>query len=156
MDRITHQARGLVHYHQSSALQICHHIKFIMASALKKIYHAYCNEVNIFNRSAICRKEGKGFGKAPPPPKSTPVNQSEITQGEKRFELEPYNVEEWREWLDTLKKERKAGTDHLYVQVQLDGSVRSSGEGAPSWERLLNDLPVLDSLRTRITDGLRR
>lgn len=103
----------------------------------------------------VCRKEGKGFGKAPPPPKPS-TSSPELPTAGKRFELEPYDIEEWREWLKALKTERKASTDHLYVQVQLDGSVRTSGEGAPSWERLLNDLPTLDSLRTRVTDGLRR
>lgn len=104
----------------------------------------------------MCRKDGKGFGKTSPPPKPASPTPQELQTAGKKFELEPYDLEEWREWLLTLKNERKASTDHLYVQVQLDGSVRSSGEGAPSWERLLNDLPTLDSLRTRITDGLRK
>lgn len=101
------------------------------------------------------RKESKGFGKAEPP-KPAITKPEQLPVAGKKFELEPYDLEEWRAWLENLKKERKAGTDHLYVQVQLDGSVRTSGEGAPSWERLLNDLPTMDSLRTRVTDGLRR
>ena len=44
----------------------------------------------------------------------------------------------------------------MYPQVQLDGSVRSSGVGSPNWQSLVQDLPPLDSLRTRITDGLRQ
>jgi hypothetical protein len=39
-------------------------------------------------------------------------------------------------------------------QVQLDGSVRASGAGMPPWERWKDDLPELDSLQTRLTDGV--
>ena len=39
------------------------------------------------------------------------------------------------------------------VQVQLDGSVRSSGVGAPPYQKLVEYLPELGSLTTRLTDG---
>jgi hypothetical protein len=39
-------------------------------------------------------------------------------------------------------------------QVQLDGTVRSSGTGTPPWGRFLGDLPTLDSVRTQMTDGI--
>lgn len=39
-------------------------------------------------------------------------------------------------------------------QVQLDGAVRTSGTGVPPWERWLGELPELDSLQTRLTDGV--
>ena len=42
------------------------------------------------------------------------------------------------------------------MQVQLDGTVRASGGGAPPWQRLVNDLPEVDSLQTRLSDGLGR
>jgi len=42
----------------------------------------------------------------------------------------------------------------LLLQVQLDGTVRSSGAGTPPWERFVSDLPPLDSMRTQITDGI--
>jgi hypothetical protein len=40
------------------------------------------------------------------------------------------------------------------MQVQLDGTVRSSGAGTPPWERFVGDLPPLDSVRTQMTDGI--
>jgi hypothetical protein len=40
------------------------------------------------------------------------------------------------------------------VQVQLDGSVRTSGINAPSFAKLVDDLPPLDSIRTGFTDGV--
>lgn len=39
-------------------------------------------------------------------------------------------------------------------QVQLDGTVRTSGLGAPSWAKLVDDLPKLDDIRTGFTDGI--
>ena len=41
------------------------------------------------------------------------------------------------------------------MQGQLDGSVRRSGEGSPPWQVFCDDLPAMDSIRTRVTDGLR-
>ncbi len=41
-----------------------------------------------------------------------------------------------------------------YVQVQLDGRVRSSGLGMPPWAKFVGDLPPLDSARTMFTDGI--
>lgn len=38
--------------------------------------------------------------------------------------------------------------------MQLDGTVRRSGTGMPPWGKLLDDLPALDDVRTRITDGI--
>ncbi len=40
------------------------------------------------------------------------------------------------------------------AQVQLDGTVRSSGRGTPDWAKFVDDLPRLDSVRTRFTDGI--
>lgn len=42
----------------------------------------------------------------------------------------------------------------MIVQIQLDGSVQRSGLGIPPWDRWLDDIPMLDSLQTRITDGI--
>lgn len=44
----------------------------------------------------------------------------------------------------------------LPLQVQLDGSVRSSGAGLPPWSRLVDDLPELSDVRTKLTDGMGR
>jgi hypothetical protein len=43
--------------------------------------------------------------------------------------------------------------DSYYVQVQLDGSVRASGTGCPPWRQFLDDIPPLDDVRTKFTDG---
>ena len=43
---------------------------------------------------------------------------------------------------------------NVWMQVQLDGTVRASGLGTPPWQKLAADLPPLDSLRTKVTDGI--
>jgi hypothetical protein len=40
------------------------------------------------------------------------------------------------------------------MQVQLDGSVRTSGTGEPSIARIIEDMPRLDSVRTGFLDGM--
>ena len=42
----------------------------------------------------------------------------------------------------------------LCAQIQLDGTVRSSGLGSPPWGKLVEDLPPLGSWRTTLTDGI--
>ena len=42
----------------------------------------------------------------------------------------------------------------MAVQIQLDGSVQRSGVGIPPWDRWLDAIPELDSLQTRLTDGI--
>lgn len=39
---------------------------------------------------------------------------------------------------------------NVYVQVQLDGSVRASGEGTPPWDKLMSDIPTMDSIRSKL------
>lgn len=41
--------------------------------------------------------------------------------------------------------------ENVYVQVSLDGTVRSSGLGVPPWERFVGDLAPLDDVRTKLT-----
>ena len=103
----------------------------------------------------MCRPS-KGFGKQELSAAAATSQKDGATTSGRQFELEPYNADEWKDWLTELKQAANVTGDHLYVQVQLDGSVRSSGIGAPQWQRLCDQLPALDSFQTRITDGLRR
>ena len=41
----------------------------------------------------------------------------------------------------------------VYAQVQLDGSVRASGTGVPPWKQWIDDIPEMDSVRTKFGDG---
>jgi hypothetical protein len=72
----------------------------------------------------------------------------------RKWELTPALPAEWRAWLDDKAKGAGIAGSTFYVQVQMDGSVRASGAGPPPWDRLVADLAPLDSLQTKLTDGL--
>lgn len=61
-----------------------------------------------------------------------------------------------QEWIEEQKE--FAGLErskrNVWVQIQLDGTVRASDVGSPPWARLLADLPPLDSFKTKVTDGI--
>ncbi|KAK9867288.1 hypothetical protein WJX84_000351 [Apatococcus fuscideae] len=102
-------------------------------------------------------KPSKGFGQQAPAAGKEEVPKAKASKGETdRWQLEVAGKEEWLQWLAQQRREAAAEGDTVYVQVQLDGTVRSSGGGAPPWQRLVNDLPEVNSLQTRLTDGLGR
>ena len=96
------------------------------------------------------RGGGKGFGAQPSAPPPSP------TAAERGWKLSPSSPAEWRAWLDETAADAGIGGASFYVQVQLDGRVRASGVGAPNWALLARDLPPLDSLQTKLTDGAAR
>lgn len=74
----------------------------------------------------------------------------------KDWQLTPSNAAEWRDWLDNAASRAGLPGMTFWVQVQLDGSVRSSGAGAPRWDSIVRDLAPLDSMMTKLTDGVAR
>eukprot|EP00199_Chlamydomonas_sp_CCMP681_P000535 CAMPEP_0119113798 /NCGR_PEP_ID=MMETSP1180-20130426/45215_1 /TAXON_ID=3052 ORGANISM="Chlamydomonas cf sp, Strain CCMP681" /NCGR_SAMPLE_ID=MMETSP1180 /ASSEMBLY_ACC=CAM_ASM_000741 /LENGTH=471 /DNA_ID=CAMNT_0007102049 /DNA_START=9 /DNA_END=1424 /DNA_ORIENTATION=- len=111
------------------------------------------------------RPEGKGFGNkdAAEAPTSSSVAPPEpglgVQETDKKWRLVPYQVVEWKEWVDGQKEFaglQKGAKDavNTYVQVQLDGTVRTSGRGMPDWAKFVDDLPPLDSVRTTMMDGI--
>lgn len=75
---------------------------------------------------------------------------------DRRWRLKAHDVDEWLGWINTQKAAAKVTGDNVWVQVQLDGTVRSSGVGMPPWPKFLDDLPELGDVRTKWTDGLGR
>ena len=71
----------------------------------------------------------------------------------KKWKLSPYDVEEWKKWVQSLGVDDTGATTEVYAQIQLDGVVRSSGKGSPPFEKLISDIPELDSMQTRFGDG---
>ncbi len=61
-----------------------------------------------------------------------------------------------QEWIAEQRSSAGVPVDqpNVWVQVQLDGSVRTSGRGIPPWEKLLEELPPLDSIRSTLLDGI--
>ncbi|KAJ9527361.1 hypothetical protein QJQ45_025630 [Haematococcus lacustris] len=102
----------------------------------------------------------KGFGQAKPGPATQEEEeaQEQVGLGEaaKKWRLKAFDVIEWREWMEAQRAfvNMPADSTNVYVQVQLDGTVRTSGRGRPNWEKLVADLPPLDDVRTRFTDGI--
>ncbi|KAK9816632.1 hypothetical protein WJX72_003075 [[Myrmecia] bisecta] len=97
------------------------------------------------------KASGKGFAKtAPKLPESATVSKAD-----QKWELKAYGTDEWIAWVATqLKAAGKAESGNAYIQVQLDGTVRSSGLGIPPWQKFIDDLAELDSVRTKMTDGI--
>ena len=102
----------------------------------------------------------KGFGAAPDAKadggkaKAAGTAAAGLSSKDRKWQLKAADEAEWAAWLAEQKRAAGIQADAVYVQVQLDGSVRSSGVGAPSWQQLVDDLPELDSVRTKLTDGV--
>ncbi|KAG2446119.1 hypothetical protein HXX76_000718 [Chlamydomonas incerta] len=111
-------------------------------------------------------KDGtKGFGDeaarkaaaagAEPKPKKVSVLGG-IVDADKKWRLEAYDADEWKAWILEQKEFSGLSTaePNCYIQVQLDGTVRTSGTGSPPWDKLVDELPLLNDVRTRLTDGV--
>ena len=90
-----------------------------------------------------------------------------VKQSEKRWKCEPVEADDWEAWTVSMmnvnrdKEKRgdgeaqlsgKANEEYcLYAQLQLDGSVRTSGNSVPPFRQWLDDIPELDDVRTKWT-----
>lgn len=72
---------------------------------------------------------------------------------DRRWQVEAFDLPAWESWLREQVKGANNAQLNYYVQVQLDGTVRASGVGNPPWEKFIVDLPPLDDVRTKLTDG---
>lgn len=99
----------------------------------------------------------KGFGVADSKAKDSKAKPAAAAAGlsskDRKWQLKAAEEGEWAAWLKEQRRAAGMDSEAVYVQVQLDGSVRSSGPGAPSWQQLVDDLPELGSVRTKLTDG---
>lgn len=98
----------------------------------------------------------KGFGGSggEAKPAAAPKAAAGLSSKDRKWQLKAANEEEWMQWLQQQKAAAGISADAVYVQVQLDGTVRTSGVGGPSWQQLVDDLPELSSVRTKLTDGV--
>ena len=102
-----------------------------------------------------------------------------VMQSEKRWKCEPVQIDDWEKWtvsMMNVNNKDKGDNDNnkymnnnnnnvdenmfdakindaycLYAQLQLDGSVRTSGNGMPPFKQWLDDIPEMDDVRTRLT-----
>ena len=77
-----------------------------------------------------------------------------------KWVLKVHDEQEWGQWLTKQQQLLKNKTissanvgNLLYIQIQLDGSVRASGVGMPPWSKFIDDIPEMDDIRTKFTDG---
>ena len=101
--------------------------------------------------------DAQGFGKAKVTPSAergpevAPEPALAGTSAPSRFQLEPAVPEAWEAW--AAEQMQEAGGNEgrgLYVQLQLDGTVRSSGLGTPDWDDLAQ-LTAKKSVVAKIT-----
>jgi tetratricopeptide (TPR) repeat protein len=83
------------------------------------------------------------------------LKEGQVPKEDRRWQLVAANLEEWSAWVSEQTKSAGIATpgDNYYVQIQMDGSVRASGAGIPPWKKFLDDIPPLDDVRTKFTDG---
>lgn len=110
---------------------------------------------------------GKGFQYSTPSSTSSvsEASPTSITNNSNnkssKWVLKVHDEQEWGQWLtkqQQLLKNKAISTANnagnlLYIQIQLDGSVRASGVGMPPWSKFIDDIPELDDIRTKFTDG---
>lgn len=72
--------------------------------------------------------------------------QDPVPTEDRKFRATPLSFDKWNRWLEEQKSEAKIGDGvGVYVGLRMDGRVRSSGKGAPPFERFVNELPPTDS-----------
>lgn len=116
-----------------------------------------CLTIYLPCRSGDGGAASKGFGKVTKPEGSAVVKAAgKVAASDSKWELTAYAVDEWLAWIEQQKAVAGVKGDNVYVQIQLDGTVRASGTGSPPWQKFLDDIPPLDDVRTKFTDGIGR
>ncbi|CAM6090303.1 unnamed protein product [Calypogeia fissa] len=109
------------------------------------------------------KKRGFGSSEKPSPPSSpAPVGDDfekraadaaakAIIQAERKFKAEAVSPAEWERWIRDQQQSEGVtpGTD-VFIVLRLDGRIRKSGRGMPDWQDLINELPPLDALISKL------
>ncbi|CAI5474867.1 unnamed protein product [Closterium sp. Yama58-4] len=74
-----------------------------------------------------------------------------VAEADRRLKAEAVSPGEWDQWVRSQQKAEKVaeGSD-AFIVLRLDGRVRKSGTGMPDWADLINELPPLDSLVSKL------
>ncbi|KAF6144348.1 hypothetical protein GIB67_024575 [Kingdonia uniflora] len=77
-----------------------------------------------------------------------------IVKRKRLWQLVPVFPFEWTSWLDEQKKLANVAPEApVYISLRLDGRVRGSGVGSPSWNILTAQLPPVKGLWSGLLDG---
>ncbi|KAL5795578.1 hypothetical protein ACOSQ2_000398 [Xanthoceras sorbifolium] len=72
-------------------------------------------------------------------------------KAEIRFKAEVVSPEEWERWIkDQQKSEGVTPGEDVYIILRLDGRVRRSGKGMPDWQQILQELPPMEALLSKL------
>ncbi|KAL6208441.1 hypothetical protein ACLB2K_019390 [Fragaria x ananassa] len=72
-------------------------------------------------------------------------------KAEIRFKAEVVSPEEWESWIrDQQKSEGVTPGEDVYIILRLDGRVRRSGKGMPDWQQILQELPPVEALLSKL------
>lgn len=117
----------------------------------------------IFNEAKLPDVEKKGFGASSRAAAALPSigedfekrAQSVIAKSklkaEIRFKAEVVSPAEWERWIrDQQKSEGVTPGEDVYITLRLDGRVRRSGKGMPDWQQIVNELPPVEALLSRL------
>ncbi|CAL4963702.1 unnamed protein product [Urochloa decumbens] len=72
-------------------------------------------------------------------------------KAELRFKADIVSPEQWESWIrDQQESEGVTPGDDVYIILRLDGRVRRSGIGMPNWNDILQELPRLEDLMSKL------
>lgn len=111
-----------------------------------------------------CQKiEKKGFGSPTKAAASLPsigedfenraqsITAQSKLKSEIRFKAEVVSPMEWERWIrDQQKSEGVAPGEDVYIILRLDGRVRRSGKGMPDWQQIVEELPPMEALLSKL------
>ncbi|KAG0590337.1 hypothetical protein KC19_1G091300 [Ceratodon purpureus] len=74
---------------------------------------------------------------------------------EKKWRATPIYTSEWGRWINDQKELANVSSDQpVYVSLRLDGRVRGSGVGIPSWQAMARQLPPTKGIWGGVFDGM--
>ncbi|KAH9730356.1 protein LOW PSII ACCUMULATION 1 [Citrus sinensis] len=107
--------------------------------------------------------EKKGFGLAPKAAAALPsigedfekraqsITAKSKLKSEIRFKAEVVSPSEWERWIrDQQKSEGVTPGEDVYIILRLDGRVRRSGKGMPDWQQIVQELPPMEALLSKL------
>ncbi|PON96581.1 N-terminal acetyltransferase A, auxiliary subunit [Trema orientale] len=72
-------------------------------------------------------------------------------KAEIRFKAEIVSPAEWERWIkDQQKSEGVTPGESVYIILRLDGQVRRSGKGMPDWQQIVQELPPMEALLSKL------
>ncbi|XP_068338753.1 protein LOW PSII ACCUMULATION 1, chloroplastic-like [Pyrus communis] len=72
-------------------------------------------------------------------------------KAEIRFKAEVVSPGEWERWIkDQQKSEGVTPGEDVYIILRLDGRVRRSGKGMPDWQQIVQELPPIEALLSKL------